>query len=213
MIYVVFGLIISIILQIYIVSMCFCYDRCNVIFRWFNVFVFISLFIFCFYVMDMFNDNVFSLCYIFVSLFFVIYVFLVFVWFFINRNRYISLFSVKGALDRSCNGIMFFDQSGLLFLINSSMEKLLCSLGIPVMFTNVLAMNDLSTLEYVIYMGLYLIFFLIDDILIFVIAMKTLKIKGISNKYTKYSHLIGGVIMVLLGILMVIKPEWLMFNF
>ena len=43
--------------------------------------------------------------------------------------------------------------------------------------------------------------------------MKTLKIKGISNKYTKYSHLIGGVIMVLLGILMAIKPEWLMFNF
>ena len=91
--------------------------------------------------------------------------------------------------------------------------ELLCSLGIPVMFTNVLAMNDLSTLEYVIYIGLYLLFFLIDDILIFVIAMKTLKIKGISNKYTKYSHLIGGIIMVLLGILMVIKPEWLMFNF
>ena len=43
--------------------------------------------------------------------------------------------------------------------------------------------------------------------------MKTLKIKGISNKYTKYSHLIGGIIMLLLGILMVIKPEWLMFNF
>lgn len=130
MIYVVFGLIISIILQIYIVSMCFCYDGCNVIFRWFNVFVLMSLFIFCFYVMDIFNDSAFSLCYIFVSLFFVIYVFLVFVWFYINRNRYISLFSVKGALDRSCNGIMFFDKSGLLFLINSSMEKLLCSLEI-----------------------------------------------------------------------------------
>lgn len=99
----------------------------------------------------------------------------------------------------------------LAFYVN--LIELLCSLGIPVMFTNVLAMNDLSTLEYVIYIGLYLLFFLIDDILIFVIAMKTLKIKGISNKYTKYSHLIGGIIMVLLGILMVIKPEWLMFNF
>ena len=37
--------------------------------------------------------------------------------------------------------------------------------------------------------------------------------KGISNKYTKYSHLIGGIIMLLLGILMALKPEWLMFNF
>ena len=101
----------------------------------------------------------------------------------------------------------------VLLAFSVNLIELLCSLGIPVMFTNVLAMNELSTLEYVIYIGLYLIFFLIDDILVFVIAMKTLKIKGISNKYTKYSHLIGGVIMVLLGILMVIKPEWLMFNF
>lgn len=101
----------------------------------------------------------------------------------------------------------------MLLAFSVNLIELLCSLGIPVMFTNVLAMNELSTLEYVIYIGLYLIFFLIDDILIFVIAMKTLKIKGISNKYTKYSHLIGGIIMVLLGILMVIKPEWLMFNF
>ena len=101
----------------------------------------------------------------------------------------------------------------MLLAFSVNLIELLCSLGIPVMFTNVLAMNDLSTLEYVIYIGLYLLFFLIDDILIFVIAMKTLKIKGISNKYTKYSHLIGGVIMLLLGILMVIKPEWLMFNF
>lgn len=101
----------------------------------------------------------------------------------------------------------------VLLAFSVNLIELLCSLGIPVMFTNVLAMNDLSTLEYVIYIGLYLLFFLIDDILIFVIAMKTLKIKGISNKYTKYSHLIGGIIMLLLGILMVIKPEWLMFNF
>ena len=101
----------------------------------------------------------------------------------------------------------------ILLAFSVNLIELLCSLGIPVMFTNVLAMNDLSTLEYVIYIGLYLLFFLIDDIVIFVIAMKTLKIKGISNKYTKYSHLIGGIIMLLLGILMVIKPEWLMFNF
>ena len=101
----------------------------------------------------------------------------------------------------------------MLLAFSVNLIELLCSLGIPVMFTNILAMNDLSAIECVIYMGLYLLFFLIDDILIFVIAMKTLKIKGISNKYTKYSHLIGGVIMVLLGILMAIKPEWLMFNF
>ena len=128
--YVIFASMISIILQIYIVSKCFCYKGCNVVFRWFNVLVFLSLFVLCFYNMNMFNEDVFSLCFIFISLFFVVYVFLVFVWIFTNRNRYISLFSVKGALDKSYNGIMFFDRRGEVFLINNSMRKLLCSLEI-----------------------------------------------------------------------------------
>ncbi len=91
--------------------------------------------------------------------------------------------------------------------------ELLCSLGLPVVFTNILAINKLNILEYSIYLFIYILFFLIDDIIVFVIAMMSMKIKGISNKYTKYSHLIGGIIMLLLGILMALKPEWLMFNF
>ena len=103
---------------------------------------------------------------------------------------------------------------GIIVLAASvNILELLCSLGLPVVFIEVLSLNNLSNIEYVIYFGLYILFFLIDDILVFVIAMKTLSIKGISNKYTKYSHLIGGIIMVLIGILMVVKPEWLMLNF
>ena len=99
----------------------------------------------------------------------------------------------------------------LAFLVN--LIELLCSLGLPVVFTEVLSLNNLTSAEYILYMLLYILFFLIDDIIVFVIAMKTLEIKAISNKYTKYSHLIGGLIMLLLGILMILKPEWLMFNF
>ena len=65
----------------------------------------------------------------------------------------------------------------------------------------------------IIYSIIYVIFFLIDDIIIFFIAMKTLEIKAISNKFGKYSHLIGGIIMLIIGFLMLYKPEWLMFNF
>ena len=54
---------------------------------------------------------------------------------------------------------------------------------------------------------------MLDDIVIFIIAMTTMKLTGISNKYGKYSHLIGGIIMVLVGILLLFKPEWIMLNF
>lgn len=99
----------------------------------------------------------------------------------------------------------------LAFSIN--LIELACSAGLPVLFTQILAMNELSVLEYSLYIFLYLLFFMIDDIIVFVIAMITLKVTGISNKYTKYSHLIGGIIMLIIGILMAFKTDWLMFNF
>lgn len=88
-----------------------------------------------------------------------------------------------------------------------------CSGGLPVIFMKILSMNDLSVLEYSFYMFLYILFFLIDDLIIFIIAMVTLKLTGISNKYAKYSHLIGGILMIIIGILLIFKPEWLTFNF
>ena len=54
---------------------------------------------------------------------------------------------------------------------------------------------------------------MVDDIVIFVIAMKTTQLTGISTKYSRWAHLIGGIIMILLAILMVFKPEWLMLKF
>ncbi|MBQ7240764.1 MAG: hypothetical protein IJS56_04935 [Bacilli bacterium] len=94
-----------------------------------------------------------------------------------------------------------------------NMLELLCSLGIPVVFAQVLALNDLNVMQYMIYILLYLIFFMIDDFIVFFIAMTTLKVTGISNKYTKWSHLLGGIFMALLGVLMLFKPAWIMFNF
>lgn len=103
---------------------------------------------------------------------------------------------------------------GIILLAASvNIVELLCSLGLPVMFTQILTINEVSKFGQILYSLIYILFFMIDDIIIFIIAMKTLEIKAISNKYGKYSHLIGGLIMITIGILMIYKPEWLMFNF
>jgi glutaredoxin len=97
--------------------------------------------------------------------------------------------------------------------ISVNMIELACSSGLPLVFTQILALNDLSLLHYLFYIVLYIFFFLIDDIVIFVLAMTTLKVTGISTKYNKLSHLLGGVIMLIIGLLMIFKPSWIMFNF
>ncbi len=101
----------------------------------------------------------------------------------------------------------------VLLAVSVNIIELLCSLGLPVMFSEILTLNNVSNTEKIIYSLIYVLFFLIDDIIVFIIAMKTLEIKVVSNKFGKYSHLIGGLIMLLIGLLIMLKPEWLMFNF
>lgn len=99
----------------------------------------------------------------------------------------------------------------LAFSVN--LIEFACSAGWPVIFTEILAINNLNKLSYFIYVLIYILLYMLDDIIIFVIAMVTLEVTGISNKYNKYSHLIGGIMMLIIGLLMLFKPEWLMFNF
>ena len=101
----------------------------------------------------------------------------------------------------------------IILAISVNLVELLCSAGLPVVFSELLAINNISGAKAVLYDLVYVFFFLIDDIIVFAIAIKTTDVVGISSKYNKYSHLIAGIIMLLIGILLLFKPGWLMFNF
>jgi len=98
----------------------------------------------------------------------------------------------------------------LAFAVN--LVELLCSAGLPVIFTQVLTLSDLANWQYYLYILLYIFVFILDDLFVFSVAMITLQITGITTKYTRLSHLIGGILITILGLLLIFKPEWLMFG-
>ena len=100
-----------------------------------------------------------------------------------------------------------------LLAVSVNLVELACSAGLPLVFSELLVLNQATPIMKFMYTLLYIIFFLIDDMIVFIIAMISMKVTGISTKYNKYSHLLGGIIMVLVGILLLFKPEWLMFQF
>lgn len=101
----------------------------------------------------------------------------------------------------------------ILLAISVNVVELACSAGLPVLFTNILAVNNITGISALLYILLYILFFLLDDLIIFFVAVVTFKVTGMTTKYTKFSHLIGAIIMLIIGILMIVKPEWIMFNF
>jgi len=100
----------------------------------------------------------------------------------------------------------------ILLAFAANLVELVCSAGFPAIFTQVLSLSNLPTWQYYAYILLYILFFMLDDIIIFAIAMFTLKATGISTKYAKLSKVIGGILMITIGIMLVFKPELLMFG-
>lgn len=101
----------------------------------------------------------------------------------------------------------------IVLAISVNFVELACSAGLPFLFTQILAYNNLSIGTTYLYIGLYVLFFLLDDLIVFAVAMLTLKVTGISNKYGKVSQVVGGVIMVIIAIMLIWFPEVIKFNF
>lgn len=96
---------------------------------------------------------------------------------------------------------------GLAFSVN--MIELLCSFAIPTTFTGTLVALDLPFWKQLLALGLYDFTYILDDIVVLTLALVTMNLKILSDKVVQYSHLIGGIILILLGGFLLFNPSML----
>jgi hypothetical protein len=99
---------------------------------------------------------------------------------------------------------------GLAFAVN--LIELLCSAGIPAVYTRVLTLSALPPWQYYAYLLLYIAVFMLDDLIVFFATLKALEVTGLSTRYARWSHLIGGLVLLVIGTLLLLRPEWLVFG-
>jgi hypothetical protein len=87
----------------------------------------------------------------------------------------------------------------LAFAVNS--VEFVCSAALPAVFTRVLSLASLTTLQHYGYILLYVLFFMLDDLVIFGIAAFALT-SSLGDRYTKYSRPVGATILIVLGLLL-----------
>lgn len=97
-----------------------------------------------------------------------------------------------------------------LLAITVNLIELTCSLGIPVMFIEILSLNNIHGLPFQINLFIYVLFFILDDLIIFGIALYSFKIKGISNNFTKTIQNLGSILLILFALIMLFKPSLLL---
>lgn len=101
----------------------------------------------------------------------------------------------------------------IILAIGVNIIELTCSLGFPAIFSEILAINKVSGAAKISYLLVYVFMYMLDDLIIFTIAVLTYEVTAQSSKYGKIMKLIGGILMIIMGLLLVFKPEWVMLNF
>lgn len=84
-----------------------------------------------------------------------------------------------------------------------------CSVGIPQTYTKILQINEVPFWTRQFYTFIYIIGYMVDDIIVFGFALMSINKLQLTTKYSKWVNLFGGILMIILGLIMLIKPSLL----
>jgi len=87
--------------------------------------------------------------------------------------------------------------------------ELLCTAGLPALYTAVLARQELAPAAHYGYLGLYILGYIADDALMVTLAVLALGSRKLTESTGRWLKLLSGLVMVGLGTLLLLKPEWL----
>ena len=123
-----------------------------------------------------------------------------------NETRKKSMNKIQALVLADLSWFSIFGIVGLAFVVNSI--EFVCSAALPATFSFVLTQSHLSTFMHYFYILIYTIFFMLDDMIVFGLAVFAIN-KYTGTKYEKYSTLIGGIVMIIIGIFIVFFPKML----
>jgi hypothetical protein len=90
-----------------------------------------------------------------------------------------------------------------------NLVELLCTAGLPALYTQVLASHTVSGAEYYAYLALYNVVYMLDDAVMLAVAVVTLSQHKLQERGGRVLKLISGLVMTALGVALVFVPEWL----
>lgn len=95
----------------------------------------------------------------------------------------------------------------LAVLVNT--VELLCTAGLPALYTQILTAQGFPWWLNYGYLGLYILAYMFDDTLLLLTVVATLSRRRLQEKEGRWLKLVSGVVILALGVVMLVKPEWL----
>ncbi len=90
-----------------------------------------------------------------------------------------------------------------------NMVELLCTAGLPALYTQILTMQEFPAWKNYAYLGLYITAYMLDDTCLLAIVVATLSHRKLQEREGRWLKLLSGLVILALGLVMIFKPDWL----
>lgn len=97
----------------------------------------------------------------------------------------------------------------VLFAVLVQAVELLCTAGLPALYTRILTLQQLDRPVYYGYLALYNVAYMLDDVIVLAIGVITISRYRLQEREGRWLKLISGIVMAGLGIVLLLKPDWL----
>jgi uncharacterized membrane protein HdeD (DUF308 family) len=93
-----------------------------------------------------------------------------------------------------------------------NMIELLCTAGLPALYTQILTLQNLPAWKNYLYLALYIAAYMFDDAMLLTIIVATLSHRKLQEREGRWLKLLSGLVILILGLVMLFFPEWLTFR-
>jgi glutaredoxin len=97
--------------------------------------------------------------------------------------------------------------AGLAVAVN--FIELLCTAGFPALYTAILTEQGLGPSAHYAFLGLYILAYMADDTLMVGAAVLALSSHKLTERGGRWLKFVSGAVMLVLGAIMILRPEWL----
>ncbi|MBR0681228.1 hypothetical protein GXW74_12100 [Roseomonas eburnea] len=96
-----------------------------------------------------------------------------------------------------------------LLAVAVNLVEILCSAGLPAVYSALLAQAPIPPWQHQLYLLLYIAVFMADDVALFAGAVATLHLTSADTRYAHATRLVGGLVMLAIAGLLLWRPDWL----
>lgn len=97
----------------------------------------------------------------------------------------------------------------ILLGVGVSLVEFSCTAAFPVVWSNLVVNANVSALTFVILLILYMVLYQVDEMIIFGIAVFTMRSNRLQEKHGQVLKLFSGTLMIVLSFVMLVNPAWM----